>query len=193
MRKAFVDDMVFAPGADRSPESDGPSVNVDELFPVYAAAGEGEHPRQHLVMTPWMLLDCLKAVQDETYALLVDVERSGLGEETRYGAVFNPLADRLEKINFGVAHMLKVLWRGGLWTDSEIGDASSTDGRLYRVIREPFTLGKPGSQPLPSDAPAWQRELLGIPLVPEPKVSSHVALTVDSEDDGIGESAEAPE
>jgi len=152
-----------------------PSGGVDDLFPVYAWSGEGEHPRRHLVMTPWMLLDCLKACQDDAYALLVEVCRSGLGEETRYGVVRNPVADRLERINFGIAHILKVLWRGGLWTDTEIREALAVDGRAYQVLSEPFTIGKPGSRPLPPDAPDWQRELLGIPLSKAPETSSEDA------------------
>ena len=141
---------------------------VDDLFPVYAWSGDPDHPRRHLVMTPWMLLDCLKACQDDAYTLLVEVCRTGLGEETRYGVVRNPVADRLERINFGIAHILKVLWRGGIWTDADIQEAEAADGREYRVIREPFTIGKPGSLPLPADAPDWQRELLGIPIAPSP-------------------------
>lgn len=151
-----------------APSEEPETTAADDLFPVYEWSAEGEHPRQHLVMTPWMLLDCLKACQDDAYELLVEISRTGLGEETRLGVVRNPLADRLEKINFGIAHILKVLWRGGLWTDAEIDEATATDGRSYHAIREPFTLGKPGSSPLPPDAPAWQRELLGIPVVPEP-------------------------
>ena len=137
---------------------------IDDLFPVYEWTGEGNHPRQHLVMTPWMLLDCLKACQDDAYTLLGEVERSGVGQEQRYGITVNPVADQLEKIQFGLAHILKVLWRGGLWTENDLVEVTGTDGRKYLAIREPFTLGKPGSRPIPADAPAWQRELLGIPL-----------------------------
>ena len=145
--------------------STAPIGPMDDLFPVYEwSNAEGEHPRQHLVMTPWMLLDCLKACQDDAYALLTEVERSGVGKEQRYGITVNPVADQLEKIQFGLAHILKVLWRGGLWTESDLVEVTATDGKKYLAIREPFTLGKPGSRPLPENAPAWQRELLGIPV-----------------------------
>lgn len=137
---------------------------IDDLFPVYEWTKAGEHPRQHLVMTPWMLLDCLKACQDDAYALLTEVERSGVGKEQRYGITVNPVVDQLEKIQFGLSHILKVLWRGGLWTETDLVEVTATDGKKYLAIREPFTLGKPGSLPLPADAPAWQRELLGIPV-----------------------------
>ncbi len=144
-----------------------PAQKIDDLFPVYEWANDGEHPRQHLVMTPWMLLDCLKACQDDAFALLGEVERTGVGQEQRYGITVNPVADQLEKIQFGLAHILKVLWRGGLWTEADLVEVTATDGKKYMAIREPFTLGKPGSLPLPDDAPAWQRELLGIPIAPE--------------------------
>ncbi|MBC8102432.1 MAG: hypothetical protein H7Z41_07570 [Cytophagales bacterium] len=140
---------------------------MDDLFPVYEWAEQSEHPRQHLVMTPWMLLDCLKACQDDTYALLTEVYRTRVGEEQRYGIAVNPVADQLEKIQFGLAHILKVLWRGGLWTEADLVEVTATDGKTYLAIREPFTLGKPGSRALPPDAPAWQRELLGVPLPPQ--------------------------
>jgi hypothetical protein len=140
-----------------------PIESIDDLFPVYEWA-PGEHPRQHLVMTPWMLLDCLKACQDDAYNLLTEVERTGVGEEQRFGIKVNPVADQLEKIQFGLAHILKVLWRGGLWTENDLVEVTATDGKKYMAIREPFTLGKPGSQPLAPDAPSWQRELLGIPV-----------------------------
>jgi hypothetical protein len=147
--------------------SRAPTEMISDLFPVYEWSKDGDHPRQHLVMTPWMLLDCLKACQDDAYALLSEVELSGVGKEQRFGITVNPVADQLEKIQFGLAHILKVLWRGGLWTESDLVEVTATDGKKYLAIREPFTLGKPGSLPLPTDAPAWQRELLGIPVPAE--------------------------
>ncbi|MES2463364.1 MAG: hypothetical protein V4671_22555 [Armatimonadota bacterium] len=151
----------------QSAPSAAPAEPIDDLFPVYEWSGDGDHPRQHLVMTPWMLLDCLKACQDDAYKLLSEVERTGVGKEQRYGITVNPVADQLEKIQFGLAHILKVLWRGGLWTETDLVEVTATDGKKYLAIREPFTLGKPGSLPLTEDAPAWQRELLGIPLPAE--------------------------
>lgn len=151
--------------ADETVPTMAPIGPMDDLFPVYEWANTaGAHPRQHLVMTPWMLLDCLKACQDDVYKLLTEVERTGIGQEQRYGITVNPAVDQLEKIQFGMAHILKVLWRGGLWTEADLVEVTATDGKKYLAIREPFTLGKPGSRPIPENAPAWQRELLGIPV-----------------------------
>jgi hypothetical protein len=127
---------------------------------------------QRLVMTPWMLLDGLKECQEDAALLLQAVEESGVGLERRHGLLVNPLADRLEKLHFGVSHMLKLLWRAGLWTDETPGAAVAADGRTYLALREPFTDGKPGGRPLAPDAPAWQRELLGILAAAAPPVGS---------------------
>lgn len=142
----------------------------DICQPVYEAeelASEEEvvDPQPRLVMTPWMLLDGLKACQEEAAAILGEVRRSGVGLERRYGVPYNPLAERLEELHFGINNLLRLLWRGGLWTEGEVVEHTAADGKAYQVVREPFTDGKPGGRPLPPDAPSWQRELLGLPTL----------------------------
>ncbi len=144
----------------------------DVCQPVYEPGvsdthtGESGPPR--LVMTPYLLLDGLKACQEDAHALLAEVQRTGVGMERRCGVLVNPLADRLEKLHFDMGVMLRLLWRGGLWTDGEVVEEADIDGVLHRVLREPFTDGKPNGRPISADAPYWQRELLGLPPQEEP-------------------------
>lgn len=118
---------------------------------------------RYLVMTPWMLLDRLKECQDEAESLRDSVYRRGVGAERRFGRQVNPLAERLDRLSQEINHMLQLLWRGGLWTEDGVEMRSASDGREFHVLREPFTDGKPHGRPLPTDAPDWQRELLGVP------------------------------
>jgi hypothetical protein len=128
---------------------------------------------QRLVLTPYLLLDQLKQCQEEMEGLLSYVDAAGIGVEQRYGVMVNPLAERLERVHFGVSHLLKLLWRSGLWVEEESTPMQASDGRLYHAVRAPFTDGKPHGRPLPSNAPTWQRELLGLAPCPPPLTHSH--------------------
>jgi hypothetical protein len=109
----------------------------------------------------------LKQCQEEMARLLAYVDATGTGVEQRYGVMVNPLAERMERVHFGVSHVLKLLWRSGLWTDEEVVEAEAADGKTYQVLRAPFTDGKPQGRSLAPNAPVWQRELLGLPAVPK--------------------------
>lgn len=141
---------------------------MDVCRPVYEAVPGGAEPcsgenaaDKRLVMTPWMLLDGLKELEEEAERLLCLVRENNLGWERRCGVPVNPLADTAERLQFGAAHLLRLLWRGGLWTNDEITPMSDADGETFHVLRAPFTDGKPNGRPLPPDAPRWQRDLLG--------------------------------
>jgi hypothetical protein len=109
-----------------------------------------------------MLLDELKQCQEETERLMHYIRVNGIGYERRFGVPVNPLAERLEHVHFGVTHLLKLLWRSGLWTEDEVTERVGADGKTYRVLYAPFTDGKDYGRSLPEDAPTWQRELLGL-------------------------------
>lgn len=146
----------------------------DACHPVYETAArdkraelKGDEERgagqPRLVMTPYMLLDNLKACQDETNALLVEVHRTGVGIERRCGVLVNPLAERLENLYFDMSNILRLLWRSGLWTRDAVDEEIAADGSTYQVLRAPFTDGKPHGRSLPPNTPPWQRDLLGLP------------------------------
>ena len=111
-----------------------------------------------------MLLDALKECQDDAALLHCQIQQSGAGLERRHGLLVNPLADRVDKLHGTVSHLLRLLWRDGIWTDGEIVAQVGTDGKAYHALREPFTDGKPGGRPLAADAPLWLREMLGVPV-----------------------------
>lgn len=133
---------------------------------------------QRLVLTPYMLLDELKQCQEEMEQLLAHVDATGLGLERRCGVMVNPVAERMERVHFGVSHLLKLLWRSGLWTDEEVREASAADGKPYRVLCAPFTDGKPRGRDLSPNAPLWQRELLGLPPVQASHAPPRLTLAV---------------
>jgi|GEM_PF-3356406 hypothetical protein len=119
---------------------------------------------KHLVMTPWMLLDRLRECQEEAARLGETVRRREYGTQRRFGFEVNPLADQLDRLSGEMGKILALLWRGGLWTDAPVEEATSVEGRTYLVLREPFTDGKPHGRALSSEeAPEWVRDLLGIP------------------------------
>ena len=136
-------------------------IGSDVCQPVYEREHENGLER-HLVLTPWMLMDQLLQCQEETEEALDQVYQQGLGWEERCGVPVNPLADRLEAAHFSITQTLRLLWRGGLWTDECCEDAQAVNGKRYKVLRAPFTDGKPHGRPLPIDTPDWQRELLGL-------------------------------
>lgn len=140
-------------------------LTIDHLEkPVYAETTAG----CQLVLTAWMLLDRLTTCQESAAVLLQEILASGAGEERRLGTVINPLAERTEALHFEIGHLLRLLWRSGLWTDAAIAQGQSADGRSFAVLREPFTDGKDHGRPLPCDASAWRREILGVPPAAEP-------------------------
>ncbi len=129
--------------------------------PVYEADASAV-PNQRLVVTPWMLMDQLKHCQEQTEQILYYIHKSGVGAERCCGVWVNPLSEKVEQVHFGVSQLLRLLWRGGLWSEDALDEAFTADGNPYYVLRAPFTDGKPGGRPLPPDAPEWQRELLGL-------------------------------
>lgn len=128
--------------------------------PVYET--DAATPGQRLVVTPWMLMDQLKQCQEQTEQLLYYIQKTGVGAERCCGVWVNPLSEKVEQVHFGVSQLLRLLWRGGLWSEESPEEAVSADGAPYHVLRAPFTDGKPSGRPLPEDAPDWQRELLGV-------------------------------
>lgn len=145
----------------------GSFVKADEIDRAVYEHTEENRTGQRLVLTTWMLLDELKQCQDEIEGALNHIHETGMGQENRCGFPYNPVAASLEKAHFNVSHILRLLWRSGLWTEGCVTERRDTDGRTYRVFEEPFTDGKANGRVLPTSTPKWQRELLGIPDVPE--------------------------
>lgn len=112
----------------------------DGIQPVYEKNERAVLGRQ-LVMTPVMLLDKLKDYQDATRCLRqsVCVEAGGVVRVECPGRFVH----RLDRLQADIEQTLHLLWRGGLWMESEIEERSAMNGRAYRVVREPFTDGRP--------------------------------------------------
>lgn len=168
------------PGTEKESRSSSIVFENDPCRPVYETDSASALGRR-LVATPWMLMDGLAECREEAEALLRAVEESGIGLERRHGLLVNPMAERLEKLHFGVSHLLKLLWRSGLWTDQPVDEAVAADGRTYLALRAPFTDGKEGGRPVAPEIPFWQRELLGLPPI------SIVSTNPDSDANGEAE------
>jgi len=132
--------------------------------PVYEKSEDAVLGRQ-LVMTPWMLLDRLRDCQERTDALRAEACARNWGAERRRGRTVNSLTQRLDQLSDDLEHTLYILRRGGLWLDAvhdgTVETRADADGTPHQVARSPFTDGKPHGRPLPPDAPAWLRDLLG--------------------------------
>ncbi|MDX1935286.1 MAG: hypothetical protein SFU56_22030 [Capsulimonadales bacterium] len=124
-------------------------------------------------MTTWMLLDELRQCQEHLDALLQHIKATRCGEEKRLGIVFNPVLESVESAHFHVSHILRLLWRDGLWTDAPVTERSDSRHRAFHVLEQPFTDGKPHGRPLPESASADLCDLLGLcPLSDETEVTA---------------------
>jgi hypothetical protein len=94
--------------------------------PVYECC-ESALWRKRLVLTPYMLVDRLKACAE----LAAEVR----DEELPAAAVRN----RADLLADEVDRLLALLWRSGLWIDTPTEERESCDGRAYQVIARPFT------------------------------------------------------
>ena len=115
---------------------------------VYECADNGLW-RNRLVLTPYMLLDRLKACAD-------------LAADSCAAARTPCERQRARQIEGELTHLLTLLWRSGLWADTESENRVDCDGRPFQVLAAPFTDGKPHGKPISPAAPPWQRDLLGL-------------------------------
>lgn len=106
--------------------------------------------RKQLVLTPHMLLDRLKVCAE----LLREGQESDAQKDQRDPCVAQASQE--------IEHLLHLLWRGGLWTNTDPVEKVACDGQAYQVLLEPFTDGKPQGKPLSEDAPLWLKEVLGV-------------------------------
>lgn len=97
-----------------------------------------------------MLLDRLKVCSD----LLCESQGAGVTEEARQHRVMH--------VREEIDHLLHLLWRSGLWTDTDPVEKTACNGHTYHVLTEPFLDGKPHGKPLSDDAPTWLKEVLGV-------------------------------
>lgn len=149
---------------ENAPKEGAPSevIGADDYQPLYEYDESGCEAGARLVLTPWMLLDALKECEADAECLLALVQAQNLGAERRYGIPINPVAQRAERLHFGVRQLLRLLWRSGLWTQTPVTQTVDAEGNPCFVLSSPFTDGKPHGRTLHPDAPQWQRELLGV-------------------------------